>query len=106
MCEKISLPIACGLDSLIQHFIYLVLHSESAQKKELDELQAEIEPLEEELHSPKHGGSPACEEAISSPRLSELCDMRSRILSRVYADCLTAILPICHDATVYEHLKN
>ena len=100
--EKTSVPITCGLDSLVQHLIYLVLHPESAPKKELDELQAEVEPLEEELHSPKHSDTTACEEA----HLTELYDKRSRTLSRVYADCLTAILPICHDATVYEHLKN
>ena len=96
----------CGLDSLIQHFIYLVLDPESAQKKELDKLQAEIEPLEEELHSPKHSDTTACEEAIPPPWLSELYDERSRILSRVYSDCLTAVLPICNDPTVYEQLKN
>ena len=107
---------ACGLDSLLQHFIYLVLDPGSAQKSKLDELQAEIELLEEGLHSPEQDDTPdvappgdttADEKSMpSQPRLRELYEKRSQILSAVYDQCLTAVLPICNDATVYKHLKN
>ena len=107
---------ACGLDNLIQHFIYQVLDPESAQKKKLDELQAEIELLEEEVHSPKEEDTPdiplpddstADERSMPNhPRLRELYEKRSQILSAVYDQCLTAVLPICNNATVYEHLQN
>lgn len=106
---------ACGLDSLIQHFIYLVLDPGSAQKSELDKLQAKIESFEEELHSPEQddttnvplpGDTTADERAVlPQPRLGELYEKRNQILSAVYDQCLTVVLPICNDATVYQHLK-
>jgi len=108
---------ACGLDSLIQHFIYLVLDPGSPEKIKLDELQAEIESLEAELQSPEQDDTPevslpgdttAGEQASipSQSRLDKLYEERHEILSGVYANCLEAVLPICNDPTVYKHLKN
>ena len=107
---------ACGLDILIQHFIYLVLDPQSAEKTELDEFQAEIESLEEQLHSPNRDDTPDIPLPVDTtdnekdipfhPRLSELYKKRSQILSAVYDKCLRAVLPICNDATLYKHLKN
>ena len=82
------------MDGLIQHSIYLVLDPKSAQKRKLDELQAEIESLEEESLSPKQDDTPdvplpdsttADERPMANHlRLRELHEKRSQILSAVY----------------------